>query len=43
MKNLDNSNKHLLQILPGIICKKINKEVVKIEFIGGGSYSRLCK
>lgn len=43
MKYLDNSNKHLLQILPGIIYKELNKEVIKIKFIGGGSYGKVYK
>lgn len=43
MKFLDNSDKHLLAILPGIITEKLNKEAVKIKFIGGGSYGRVYK
>lgn len=43
MKFLDNSDKHLLAILPGIITEKLNKEAIKIKFIGGGSYGRVYK
>lgn len=43
MKFLDNSDKHLLAILPGIITEKLNKKAVKIKFIGGGSYGRVYK
>lgn len=43
MKILDNSDKHLLAILPDIITEKLNKEAVKIKFIGGGSYGRVYK
>lgn len=43
MKFLDNSDKHLLAILPSIITEKLNKEAVKIKFIGGGSYGRVYK
>ncbi len=43
MKILDNSDKHLLSILPGIISEKLNKKVDKFKFIGGGSYGRVYK
>lgn len=43
MKILDNSDKHLQSILPRIIYKKLNKEAIKIKFIGGGSYGRVYK
>ncbi|MBE6783979.1 MAG: hypothetical protein E7536_08205 [Ruminococcaceae bacterium] len=43
MKILDNSDKHLLPILPDIISEKLNKKVDKIKFIGGGSYGRVYK
>ncbi len=43
MKVLDNSNKHLLPILPDIISEKLNKKADKIKFIGGGSYGRVYK
>lgn len=43
MKILDNSDKHLQSILPRIIYEKLNKEAIKIKFIGGGSYGRVYK
>ncbi len=43
MKILDNSDKHLLSILPSIISEKLNKKVDKFKFIGGGSYGRVYK
>ncbi len=43
MKILDNSDKHLLSILPGVISEKLNKKVDKFKFIGGGSYGRVYK
>lgn len=43
MKILDNSDKHLLSIFPGIISEKLNKKVNKFKFIGGGSYGRVYK
>lgn len=43
MKILDNSDKHLLSILPGIISVKLNKKADKFKFIGGGSYGRVYK
>ncbi len=43
LKFLNNSDKHLLSILPGIITDKLNKDAVKIRFIGGGSYGRVYK
>lgn len=43
MKILDNSDKHLLSILPGIIYEKLNKKADKFKFIGGGSYGRVYK
>ncbi len=43
MKILDNSDKHLLTILPGIISEKLNKKAEKFKFIGGGSYGRVYK
>lgn len=43
MKYIDNSDKHLMSILPGVISEKLNKEAVKIRFIGGGSYGRVYK
>ena len=43
MKILDNSDKHLLSILPNIISEKLNKKAVSFKFIGGGSYGRVYK
>lgn len=43
MKILDNSDKHLSSILPGVISEKLNKEAVSFKFIGGGSYGRVYK
>ncbi len=43
MKILDNSDKHLLSVLPGIVSEKLNKKVDKLKFIGGGSYGRVYK
>ncbi len=43
MKILDNSNKHLLPILPQLVSEKLNKKIIKIKFIGGGSYGRVYK
>ena len=38
MKILDNSDKHLLPILPEIISKELHKNADKFKFIGGGSF-----
>ncbi len=43
MKILDNSDKHLLPIIPQLISEKLNKKVSDIKFIGGGSYGRVYK
>ena len=43
MKILDNSDKHLLPILPRIISEKLNKEARSFKFIGGGSFGRVYK
>ena len=43
MKFLDNSDKYLLPVLPGIIFKELNKNVEKLNFIGGGSFGRVYK
>lgn len=43
MKILDNSDKHLSSIIPNIVSEKLNKKVVSLKFIGGGSYGRVYK
>lgn len=43
MKILDNSNKHILPIIPELVSKKLDKKVSDIKFIGGGSYGRVYK
>ena len=43
MKILDNSDKHLLPILPEIISKELGKSADKFKFIGGGSFGRVYK
>lgn len=43
MKILDNSDKHLSSIIPNIVLEKLNKRVVNLRFIGGGSYGRVYK
>lgn len=43
MKILDNSDKHLLPILPEIISKELGKDADKFKFIGGGSFGRVYK
>ncbi len=43
MKILDNSEKHLLSILPNIVSEKLSQKVVRCKFIGGGSYGRVYK
>ena len=43
MKILDNSDKHLLPLLPQIIFEKLNKNIDKLKFIGGGSFGRVYK
>ena len=43
MKFLDNSDKHLKSLLPGVISEKLNKKAVNFKFIGGGSYGRVYK
>lgn len=43
MKILDNSDKHLSLIIPNIVSEKLNKKVVSLKFIGGGSYGRVYK
>lgn len=43
MKILDNSDKHLLPILPEIVLKELGKNADKFKFIGGGSFGRVYK
>ena len=43
MKFLNNSDKHLMSVLPDIIFKNLNKKAVSFKFIGGGSYGRVYK
>lgn len=43
MKFLDNSDKHLMSLLPDVISEKLNKKAVNFKFIGGGSYGRVYK
>lgn len=43
MKILDNSDKHILPILPKIISKELGKNADKFKFIGGGSFGRVYK
>ena len=43
MKLLDNSDKHILPLLPQIVLDKLNKSVDKLKFIGGGSFGRVYK
>lgn len=43
MKFLDNSDKHLMDVLPDIIYEKLGKKADGLKFIGGGSYGRVYK
>ena len=43
MKILDNGNKHILPLIHELVFAKLNKEVLNIKFIGGGSYGRVYK
>ena len=43
MKILDNGNKHILPLIPGLVSENLNKKVTDIKFIGGGSYGRVYK
>ena len=43
MKILDNSDKYLLPVLPGIVSEKLGKKADKFRFIGGGSFGRVYK
>ena len=43
MKILDNSDKHLLPLIPQIILDKLGEAVDELKFIGGGSFGRVYK
>ena len=43
MKILDNSDKHLLPLIPQIVLNKIGKAIDELNFIGGGSFGRVYK
>lgn len=43
MKDLNNSDKYLLTLLPKIILEQTGKKAEKIKFIGGGSFGRVYK
>lgn len=43
MRILDNSDKHLLPVLPDIISKELHKNTDSLKFIGGGSFGRVYK
>ena len=43
MRLLDNSDKHLMSVLPDVIFEKLNKRAADFKFIGGGSYGRVYK
>ncbi|MBQ9913869.1 MAG: aminoglycoside phosphotransferase family protein [Clostridia bacterium] len=43
MNILDNSDKHLLPLLPEIIFEKLCAEVKELKFIGGGSFGRVYR
>lgn len=43
MRLLDNSDKHLMSVMPDVIFEKLNKRVADFKFIGGGSYGRVYK
>ncbi len=43
MKFLDNSDKHLMSVLPDVITEKLGKKAESFKFIGGGSYGRVYK
>ena len=43
MKILDNSDKHLLPLIPQIILDKLDKAVDELKFIAGGSFGRVYK
>ena len=43
MKLLDNSDKHLLSLIPQLVLDKLGKAVDSLNFIGGGSFGRVYK
>ena len=43
MRLLDNSDKHLMSVMPDVIFEKLNKRAADFKFIGGGSYGRVYK
>lgn len=43
MKLLDNSDKHLLPLIPQIVLDKLGKATDELNFIGGGSFGRVYK
>lgn len=43
MRLLNNSDKHLMSVLPDVIFEKLNKRATDFKFIGGGSYGRVYK
>lgn len=43
MKNLDNGDAYILPVLPQIVFEKTGKKVIKLKFIGGGSFGRVYK
>ena len=43
MKILDNSDKHLLSLIPGLVAEKTGRAPQDIKFIGGGSFGRVYK
>ena len=43
MRLLNNSDKHLMSVLPDVIFEKLNKRAADFKFIGGGSYGRVYK
>lgn len=43
MKLLDNSDKHLLPLIPEIVLDKLGKAIDELNFIGGGSFGRVYK
>ncbi len=43
MKILKSDNKYLLSVLPEIVSKKLNKKVVNLKYIGGGSFGRVYR